>query len=285
MESDRDRSSVSWCGVFGRALFTVHRASLLAWFQLRRGLLDQLFQAVAGRLGVAIAGRRRRRLGVSLLIVWFILLEFLQDGVLGVVRQERHQPIPGSLQHHPGLRPGHPVGPLLVRDQPGEEQEGDDHDQEAPRQPEQEPEGAVERADPGIQDHVGNPHRDDGNHDQGTDEHAGHHHHAGDGVVVEIGLGGRQQLSEGIERDQRRRAPGRDRQDFAHEAAHHREQAGNQHHAEQDEIEYRYRHRLVRSARKFQTANRHVGAVLSEGHMAPPARPEIAPSRACARVV
>ena len=42
-----------------------------------RGFLDQLFKAVAGRFAVAIAGRRRRRLGVSLFIFWFILLEFL----------------------------------------------------------------------------------------------------------------------------------------------------------------------------------------------------------------
>src|SRR5450759_2041713 len=61
-----------------------------------------------------------------------------------------------------------------------------------------------------------------------------------------------------------------------------REQAGDQHHGEQDEIEYRYRHRLVRSARKFETANRRVGAALGDGDMAHPARPEIchAPPRA-----
>ena len=42
-------------GVVGRALFAVHRASLLACVSTSRGLLDQLFQAVAGRLAVAIA--------------------------------------------------------------------------------------------------------------------------------------------------------------------------------------------------------------------------------------
>ena len=68
--------------------------------------------------------------------------------------------------------------------------------------------------------------------------------------LLEIGFRGRQQLAERIERDQRRGAPGRDRENLPHEAAHHREQAGDQHHREQDEIEYRYRHRLVRSARK-----------------------------------
>src|SRR6266851_2012492 len=239
-----------------------------------RGLLDQLFQAVAGRSTVAITRSWRRRLGVSLFIIWFILLESLQDGVFGVIRQERHQPIAGSLQHHPGLRVRHPIGPLLVRDQPAEKQVRDDDDQQAAGQPEQEAERAIERADPGIQDHVGNPHGDDGYHDQGADEHAGDHHNARDGIVIEVGFGGRQQLRIGVERDQRRRAPSRDRQDLAHEAAYHREQAGDQHHGEQDEIEYRYRHRLVRSARIIKTANRGVGAALGDGHMAGPARPE-----------
>src|SRR5260370_40991018 len=119
-----------------------------------RGLLDQLFQAVAGRFTVAIARCWRRRLGVSLFIIWFILLESLQDGVFGVIRQERHQPIAGSLQHHPGLRVRHPIGPLLVRDQPAEKQVSDDDDKQAAGQSEQEAERTIERPDPGIQDHV-----------------------------------------------------------------------------------------------------------------------------------
>jgi hypothetical protein len=65
-------------------------------------------------------------------------------------------------------------------------------------------------------------------------KNAGDHDHARDRVVIEISLHGRQQLSEGIQRDQRGGAPGRDRQDLAHEAAHHREQAGDQHHGEQE---------------------------------------------------
>ena len=70
----------------------------------------------------------------------------------------------------------------------------------------------------------------------------------GDGVVVEILLGGRQQLAIGVERDRGGQHPGGDRQDLAHEAAHHGEQAGNQHHDEKHDVEQRYRHRsLVRS--------------------------------------
>ena len=41
-----------------------------------------------------------------------------------------------------------PIGPLLVRNQPGEEQKGDDDDQQTARQSEQETKGAVECADP-----------------------------------------------------------------------------------------------------------------------------------------
>src|SRR6202022_3859337 len=124
---------------------SVSRPSRLSFglISTRHRFLDQLFQAVAGRLSIAITGGRRSRLGVSLLIVWFILLESLQDGVLGVISQERHQPIAGSLQHHPGLRPGHPIGPLLVRNQPAEKQERDDDDQEAASQSEQEAERAI----------------------------------------------------------------------------------------------------------------------------------------------
>src|SRR5260370_31402026 len=119
-----------------------------------RGLLDQLFQAVAGRSTVAITRCWRRRLGVSLLVIWFILLESLPDGVFGVILRGRHQPIAGSLPHHPGLRVLHPIGPLLVRDHPAEKQVRDDDDQQAAGQSEQEAERTIERPDPGIQDHV-----------------------------------------------------------------------------------------------------------------------------------
>jgi hypothetical protein len=55
----------------------VHRASHLASCSPRRGLLDQLFQAVAGGLAIAVAARRRRFAAVSLVIFWFIFLESL----------------------------------------------------------------------------------------------------------------------------------------------------------------------------------------------------------------
>ena len=45
-----------------------------------------------------------------------------------------------------------------------------------------------------FEDHVGDPHRDDRDHDQGDDEDAGDDDDGRDRVVVEIGFGGRQQL-------------------------------------------------------------------------------------------
>src|ERR1700752_273427 len=107
-----------------------------------RGFIDQLFKAVAGRLIIPIAaGARLRWFGVSLVVLGLILLEFLLDGVLGVVMQERHQPIAGPMQYRPGLGRGDPVRPLLLRHQPGEEQEGDHDDQEAAAEPKQEAQG------------------------------------------------------------------------------------------------------------------------------------------------
>jgi hypothetical protein len=45
-----------------------------------------------------------------------------------------------------------------------------------------------------------------------------------------------------VKRGHRRCRPGRDRQDFAHEAADHRQQAGQQHDGEEDDVENRDRH-------------------------------------------
>src|SRR3977135_2078281 len=77
-----------WAGSEG---FCISSISPLFWPELfARGFLDQLFKAVTGRFTVAITGRRGGLRGVSLIVFGFILLESLQDGVLGVVRQERH---------------------------------------------------------------------------------------------------------------------------------------------------------------------------------------------------
>src|SRR5206468_2910805 len=82
----------------------------------------------------SVATARGLLLGISLIIIWFVFLESLQDGVLGVIRQEGHQPIPGSLEHHAGFGSRDPVPALLVRHQPGEEQERHDDDQKPPGQ-------------------------------------------------------------------------------------------------------------------------------------------------------
>src|SRR5215468_8150769 len=113
-----------WSWAFQSGFWVSSIAPLFGLNSTRRGFLDQLFQALTSRFTVAIAAARRLLLGISLIIIWFVFLESLQDGVLGVIRQERHQPIPGSLEHNPGLGPGNPFRTLLVRHQPGEEQEG-----------------------------------------------------------------------------------------------------------------------------------------------------------------
>src|SRR6187402_2342144 len=132
----KSRSSwASWsgCRISSEPLFRAVSA--------RRRFLDQLFQAVTSRFTVSVAGARRLRLGISLIIIWFVFLESLQDGVLGVIRQEGHQPIAGSLEYHAGFGPRDPVRALLVRHHPGEEQEGDHDDQKAASQAEQEAQG------------------------------------------------------------------------------------------------------------------------------------------------
>jgi hypothetical protein len=119
-----------------------------------------------------------------------------------------------------------------------------------------------------------------------TDKGAGDHRYGRNRIVIEISLRSREQLRESIKRDQRGSAPRGDRQDLPHEAAHHGKQARNQHYREQDEIEYRYRHRLVRSARKFSSSESAGRYHPSEGQIAHPARLDIAPSRSpFARVV
>ena len=53
------------------------------------------------------------------------------------------------------------AGWLRSRHQPVEKQEGDDDDDQAAAEAEQEAERAVERADPAVEDHVGDPHGQD----------------------------------------------------------------------------------------------------------------------------
>ena len=68
------------------------------------------------------------------------VLQPLQDGGFEVLRQQRHQPLAGPLQHDPRLGVADRLRLRLLRHQPVEEHEGDDHDDQAARQPEQEAE-------------------------------------------------------------------------------------------------------------------------------------------------
>ena len=77
LEIDPLKTGVALVDGIGRVLHLIHRASLQAQGSTSRGFLDQLFEAVAGRLAVTIAGPRLSRLGVSLFVLGLILLEFL----------------------------------------------------------------------------------------------------------------------------------------------------------------------------------------------------------------
>ena len=100
-------------------------------------------------------------------------LELLQDGLFRVVRQQGLQPLSRTLQHDLRFRPAHPFRLAAVGHQPGEEQEGDDHDDQAAAEPEQEAERAVERADAAVEHQVGDAHGDHRDHQQRDQEHAG----------------------------------------------------------------------------------------------------------------
>ncbi len=150
-----------------------------------------------------------------------------------------HSPVFSSTTQRLGV--AHAVGLLAGRHQPGEEQEGDHDDDQAAAEPEQEAERAVERADAAVEDHVGDAHGDDRDDQQRDQEHAADHRAGGDDVAGNVGFGDRQKLVVEQQRRHRRGAPGGDRQDLAHEAADHGEQAGNQHHAEQENVEPRNR--------------------------------------------
>ena len=63
-------------GGIGRVFHLVHRASLAVQRLTGRRFFDQLFKAVAGGFIIAIRARLRR-VGVSLVILGLILLEFL----------------------------------------------------------------------------------------------------------------------------------------------------------------------------------------------------------------
>ena len=153
----------------------------------------------------------------------------LQDGGLGVIRQDRQQPIPRGLQHHAGTGAADPFGLAFRGNQPGEEQERDHHDDEAACEPEQEPERAVERAHAAVEHEVGNLDREQRHDQQREQEQAADRDAFGEQVVRDVVayVGFRARVP--VERDARRDQPGRDRQDLAHEPPHHGEDPGDQH--------------------------------------------------------
>jgi hypothetical protein len=67
-------------------------------------------------------------------------------------------------------------------------------------------------------------------------------------------------------------APRGDRQDFAHKAADHRQKTRQQHHGKDDNVEKRYRHRMVRSAFNVNMAIGSRDPRIADGHIARPAR-------------
>ena len=125
---------------------------------LGKALSVCLLVARQDRLSVAAVPVGTLAGNIRPLFVGGLLLEPLQDGVLGVLRQQRHQPLAGALQHHPRARIAHGLGLRFRRHQPVEENEGDHHDQKPARKAEQEAQGAVERPDSAVEHSIGKPH-------------------------------------------------------------------------------------------------------------------------------
>ena len=145
----------------------------------------------------------------------------------------------GALQHDAGLGVLDPVRLAAFRHQPSEEQERDHHDDQPAGEPEQEPERPVERADPAVEDGVGNLDGDHRNDDQGAEKQTADHHALGDDVVGDVALRKRHCLGIEIDGDGGSGDPRRDGKNFAHEAANHREQRRDQHDREKNDIEQR----------------------------------------------
>jgi hypothetical protein len=184
-----------------------------------------------------VAGRFRRLLFVA------ARLEALEVFV-DVFRQHRHQPLSGAFDHHQGLRVLDPGRVALLRREPGEEHVSGDHDDQPAREAEQEAERAVERADLAVEHHVGDAHRNDRNDEQRHEEDAGDGDALGHGVAGEVALRQRRHARKGPQSDHGGDAPGGDRQHFPHETADHGQQAGDQHHHDEEDVQQSDRHRV-----------------------------------------
>ena len=130
-----------------------------------------------------------------------------------------------------------PIPASCPGSEPAQEHPADHADQEAARRAEQETERPVERADPRIEDQVGDLHRDDRDDDQRDEKIAANRRGKREGAVVDVLLDDRAGASGGGTSRSGSRDPGDDGQNLAREAAHGSEQGGNQHDAEDDEVE------------------------------------------------
>ena len=162
--------------------------------------------------------------------------EFVQQ-ILRVLRDVGEDDVARLFHVGACLGIAHPVRLRLGRHQPGEEQIGDDHQKRAARYAEDQPQRAVDGADPAIQDEIGQPHGEEGNDDQHDKERAGDQHDIGQPV----GLNELPRLFAHVEIGPARRTEGddprQDRQHLTGEAAHHGQNAGQDDDDEQDHIE------------------------------------------------
>src|ERR1043166_8800837 len=126
----------------------------------------------------SVAGVRFRRLFGAALEA----LEILVD-VLG---QHRHQPLPGTFDHHERLRILDPRRVALLGGKPSKEHVGGDHDDEPSRQTEQEAEGAVECSHAAVEDRIGYFDGDDRHHQKRAEEQDTYYGTGRDQIVIYV---------------------------------------------------------------------------------------------------
>src|SRR6516162_1539643 len=94
-----------------------------------------------------LIGRSFRSFGVLRLLP----LQLLQNGGFGILRQLVLEPVASAAEHNLRLRVQDPARLAAIGNEPVEERVGDDHDQQAAREPEQETERAVEGANAAVE--------------------------------------------------------------------------------------------------------------------------------------
>src|SRR6516162_1388952 len=188
-----------------------------------RGRLALVLQELLGRLLLELPariGRRRRALVESPLG---------QKGAQDI-RPARDQRARAGLLDDVGL-----IG--LIGNRPGEEEIGEADQDSAAEQAEQEAERAVQRPEGAAADIAGDGVADGGADDQGHQEDGGGRHHIGqnlDGDVFPRDVLG---IGETPDRGQGGRDPGADGEHLAHQSAPEGEEGGDQHHADDGEID------------------------------------------------